>query len=379
MKPIRVINVFTSGNSADMSVWSNIPYLLCQTLERKGYTVNRINYASMRNPYIEKFIWLCDFIYRHIDRKHGKGYLYAKLYYACVDRKIARAAAKYPADLNICPYNCRNHCSTQPTLLLGDWTQEYLYRTRLKTEPQGFQKFYAKRQDEIIEQSDFVVSLFPVCAADMQAHYHNPHIFYLGQNVVNNVCDTPLDEETICRQKGRSHKILFVGKIHYIEAARQLIGIFDRLTAVYPDAELDIIGLTRQELGDTLPERIRCHGYLNKSRVQERVLYYRMMSEASLFVNTTPLWGGYSSTIEAMYFYTPIIISPYGDFTTEFGTQIPFGNYCNQLDADALFRSVCEVFDTGDYRAKCLAAHAAVEKYTWDNYVDRLLAVVEQA
>lgn len=375
---IRTVNVFTAGDSSDLSVWSNVPYLLCRTLERKGCAVNRIDYESLRNGVLRWLVLLGDYLYRRFDRRHGKGYFYAKVYYALVDRKIRRAARKYPADLDITPYNCGNPHAPQPTLLLGDWTQEYLYRVRLKRAPQGYQKYYAARQAAVIERSDCVVSLFARCAKDMRAHYRNPNICHLGRNVVNNVWPEPLDPELICRQKTASHRILFIGKKHYVSAARQLVRVFDRLRKISPDVELDIVGLTSEELGVSEPGGVRCHGYLNKGIPSERETYYRLLLDARVFVNTTSLWGGYSSTVEAMYFCNPVVIAPYEDFTAEFGEEIPFGAYCSDGDDDRLCRILCGLFSNDEaYAGMCRAAHDAVKDYTWDHFVDALLLRAE--
>ena len=378
-KPIRTVNVFTAGDSTDLSVWSNVPYLLCRTLERKGYTVNRIDYESLRSGIVRWLVLLGDFVYRRFDRKHGKGYFYAKVYYALVDRKIRRAARNWPADLDITPYNCGNPYAPQPTLLLGDWTQDYLYRVRLKRVPEGYQKYYAARQDAVIEGSDCVVSLFARCAEDMRMRYRNPHMYHLGRNVVNNLCPEPFDPGQVCLRKSASRRILFVGKRHYLPAARQLLRVFGRLRAACPGVELDIVGLTAKELGVPVPEGVRCHGYLNKGVPAERDAYYRLLLDAGVFVNTTQLWGGYSSTVEAMYFCNPVVISPYEDFTAEFGDKIPFGAYCTDGDDDRLCAILRSLFaGDGEHLRMCRAAHAAVADYTWDNFVDGLLRLAEE-
>lgn len=374
---IRTVNVFTAGDASDLSVWSNIPCLLCRTLEKKGLRVNRIAYP--RDEGVLRFLLLAgDRVYRFFDRRHGKGWFYAKVYYALVDRTVRRASRNYPADLDITPYNCGNFRSPQPTLLLGDWTQEYLYRTRLGCAPQGYQKYYAARQNEVIERSEGVVSLFARCAEDMRARYRNPHIYHLGRNVVNNVFEGLFDPEAICTAKRTSRRILFVGKRHYAAAARQLVRVFQRLRCTIPDVELDLVGLTPEEVGVSVPEGVHFHGYLNKSISAQRDVYYRLLTEARAFVNTTPQWGGYSSTVEAMYFCCPVIISPYEEFTFEFGETIPFGAYCTVDDDARLGDLLCGMFEDEEaYGLMCREAHRAVADYTWDAFADELLRVAE--
>lgn len=373
---IRTVNVFTAGDSRDLSVWSNIPWLLCRTLEKRGCRVNRIAYPRDEG-WLRRGLLAADWIGRRL-LCCEKGRIYAKLYYALVDRTVRRASRKFAADLYITPFNCGNAYALQPTLLLGDWTQEYLYRTRLGRQPKGYQKFYAARQDEVIERSDCVVSLFARCAADMRARYRNPHIYHLGRNVVNDVCDSPFDLESVLRAKSASQRILFVGKRHYAAAARQLVRVVGRLRELRPGLTLDIVGLSRDELGVSDCEGVVFHGYLNKSIPSQRATYYRLLREAKAFVNTTPLWGGYSSTIEAMYYGCPVVIAPYADFTEEFGTEIPFGAYCADTDDERLCTLLGGMFDdAARYDRMCRAAHRAVQDYTWEQFVDALLRLAE--
>lgn len=373
---IWTVNVFTAGDSRDLSVWSNIPFLLCRTLEKRGCRVNRIAYPRDEG-WLRRGLLAADWLWRHL-RCDEKGRLYAKLYYALVDRAVRRASRKYPADLDITPFNCGNAFSPQPTLLLGDWTQEYLYRMRLGRQPAGYQKYYAARQDEVIERSDCVVSLFARCAADMRGRYRNPQIFHLGRNVVNDVCDSAFDLEAILRGKSASERILFVGKRHYAAAARQLVRVVARLRETRPGLTLDIVGLSRDELGISSCEGVVFHGYLNKSIPSQRAAYYGLLKGAKAFVNTTPLWGGYSSTVEAMYYGCPVVIAPYADFTEEFGAEIPFGAYCADTDDERLCALLGGLFDDpARYDRMCREAHRAVQDYTWDRYVDALLRLAE--
>ena len=100
------------------------------------------------------------------------------------------------------------------------------------------------------------------------------------------------------------------------------------------------------------------------------------MQKASVFVNPTEKWAGYSSTIEAMYYYTPVVVSPYEEFVGEFGKQINFGVYNKVFSKESLATSILSIFNADNYDELCLNAHNRVKDYTWDNYVERLLADV---
>ena len=97
---------------------------------------------------------------------------------------------------------------------------------------------------------------------------------------------------------------------------------------------------------------------------------------AKVLINPTPKWGAYSSTIEAMYNYTPVIVSPYETFVNEFGRIIDFGLYNEHYTAEGIAKDIEIVIFNNDYKSLCENAHNRVEKYTWSNYVDKVLNLI---
>jgi glycosyltransferase involved in cell wall biosynthesis len=95
-------------------------------------------------------------------------------------------------------------------------------------------------------------------------------------------------------------------------------------------------------------------------------------------VNPAANWGAYSSTIEAMYYGTPVIVTPYDDFVADFGREIEFGYYLEK--PDNLLPLIKKVLSqtTEEYQTMCLAAREAVKDYTWDKYVDVFLDSLKQ-
>lgn len=77
-----------------------------------------------------------------------------------------------------------------------------------------------------------------------------------------------------------------------------------------------------------------------------------------------------------MYYYTPIVIAPYDDFTTEFGKDISFGEFQESDSSENLARTILSVLTSENYTRMCRDAHNAVAGYTWDRYVDKILAAV---
>lgn len=106
-------------------------------------------------------------------------------------------------------------------------------------------------------------------------------------------------------------------------------------------------------------------------------MYYDVLLNSSAIVNCDPLWGGISSIVEAMYFYTPVIVAPYNDFTKMFGKDIVFGEYNKEYSRECIARNISKILQSGDYNKYCLTAHNAVKNFTWNTYIDKLLNIID--
>ncbi|MBR5919280.1 MAG: glycosyltransferase, partial [Prevotella sp.] len=120
--------------------------------------------------------------------------------------------------------------------------------------------------------------------------------------------------------------------------------------------------------------------FLRKDVEDECRRYYELLKGAKVIVNPTPKWAAYSSLIEAMYFYTPVIVSPFDDFVQEFGETIDFGRYNREFSADCIAGNIRNLLEStdADYSETCKRAHEAVKDYTWSRYVDKVLKLCEK-
>lgn len=180
--------------------------------------------------------------------------------------------------------------------------------------------------------------------------------------------------------KEKSKKLLFIGrKTTYLEAAKKLIEAYKLLKREedYKDLSLDIVGCAESDFG-SLPEGVTCYGFLNKSEERDRKIYYDLLLGAKVLVNANPKWGAFSSTVEAMYYYTPVIVSPYQDFVKNFGEEIDFGVYNQEFTADSIAKDIISVLNSDNYTEMCNFAHENVKTYTWENYVKQLCCWVKE-
>ena len=372
---IKKVIFFTYGNSSDVSTWSNIPYLFTKTLEKQNILIQRVDISPskiMQRIFDKIVVRVIGLLYP----KPVYTFDRTKLFASITNRKIKNAVKK-DADSDLCiftTFSFYNQYNDIPTLLLCDWTYDILIKERLGRKLYFFEKWVSKREVEAITNSKIVISLFPECASTMKLLYPTANIHYLGSNVINTLYSGKLDSEEIIRNKNKSKDILFIGGKGYLEGAQKLVNSFVLFSQKYPDYTLHLIGIQQ----DWLKERytnVYCHGYLRKDKDAENILYYKLLLNARFIINPSPIWAGYSSTIEAMYFYTPVITSLYKDFVCEFGESIGFGYYIEDFSEVGISEIIEKMCKEENYTAMCKIAHDKVNHYTWDSYVEKLLAL----
>jgi len=375
MGPLNEVTVYANGDSSKLSTWSNIPYFFTETLIAKGIKVNRVDLSPAPIP---------DFISR-ILRRLFRAFLkdalpsYFRSYPHFLDarRRIRRAIDAHPdsqAEIFLTFSFSAAGLTRKPVIQFCDWTYSSYLETFEERAPSIFETGCIRREDSQIESSDLIIPLFPGSAKSMLRCYKNREIYYLG-NVVNTFYDAP--QARIVEEKPHSQHVLFIGRGKYIEGARSLIAAFSYLRQRRPDLILDIVGMEARDFGE-LPEGVRCYGYLDKGVERERNLYYSLLKQARIFVNTTPKWGAFSATLEAMYFYTPVIVAPYAEFAETFGDDIRFGDYSEKDSPDKLSARIEAILDQPSYPDFCVHAHEAVKDFTWDRFIEKLLDLLKE-
>jgi len=372
---INKVIFFTNGNSSDVSTWSNIPYLFTKTLEKHHIVIHRVDISinNMIQRIFDKIIFpIIGLFYP----KHVYTFDRTNLFAFITNRKI-RNAVKRNADSDLCiftTFSFYNKYNDIPTLLFSDWTYEILIKERLGRKLYFFEKQVSKRETEAITNSPIVISLFPECASSMKLSYPSANIHYLGSNVINSLYFGKFESKEIIRNKTKSNDILFIGVKSYIEGAQKLVNSFRLFSQKYPNYTLHLIGIQPNWLKENY-SNVCCHGYLRKDNEAENALYYHLLLKARFIINPSPIWASYSSTIEAMYFYTPVITTPYKDFVSEFGESIDFGYYVEDFSEAGISETIEKMCKAERYTEMCEKAHDKVADYTWDSYVEKILAL----
>ena len=375
MKTIKEITVFSIGDSNELKTWSNVPYFFTKSLEEKQIKVNRVD---IKENLILNFIYKYSFFvfYKLINKNSNHCYFRSGLNYFLTNCKIKKAIKEFNQSeiLIFLTYSfCANKYHNKKVVLLGDWCYLYYISTFLKREPMWFEKKALAREKKHINYADNVINLFPKSEEFNLKHFNDKNQFYLG-HIINGNYD--LNYEEIISKKLNSRKLLFIGNKKYMVGALNLIKSFEKLNT---NAELHIIGLTKQDVGIHLPG-LFYYGYLNKGIVLENELYYKLIIEARVIVNTNPKWGSFSAITEAMYYQTPVITLPYPEFTKTYGTEINFGFYVNEDVTDDLTSKLTDILnDSKDEQLnKMKSAHNQVKNFSWSAYTNKVINLINE-
>jgi glycosyltransferase involved in cell wall biosynthesis len=243
--------------------------------------------------------------------------------------------------------------------------------------PSKIEKLYIKYEDSVIESADIVLPMFSESYKKMIASCPAANIKKIELNVINNMYGDSIVEDDIVNKKLNSDYVLFIGRQHYKKGLQALIKVIK--SGNFGNLKVHVIGMGK-ELFPEAPDSVTFHGFLRKDIAEENELYYKLIIGAKILINVTPLWGGYSSLVEGMFFYTPIIAYPFEQLTDEFGSDIGFGRYCKTCSEDSLRDVMSEVLHSSkeQYRQMCLISHEKVKMYTWDNYVKHMLQLMDE-
>lgn len=375
MTAIKEITVFSIGDANELSTWSNVPYFFTKNLEFKNIKVNRVNIKE--NSVINILYKYTIYVFlKLLNKNSNHTYFRSGLNYFLTNCKIKKAIKEFNQSeiLIFLTYSfCANKYHNKKVVLLGDWCYLYYISTFLKREPMWFEKKALAREKKHINYADNVINLFPKSEEFNLKHFNDKNQFYLG-HIINGNYD--LNYEEIISKKLNSRKLLFIGNKKYMVGALNLIKSFEKLNT---NAELHIIGLTKQDVGIHLPG-LFYYGYLNKGIVLENELYYKLIIEARVIVNTNPKWGSFSAITEAMYYQTPVITLPYPEFTKTYGTEINFGFYVNEDVTDDLTSKLTDILnDSKDEQLnKMKSAHNQVKNFSWSAYTNKVINLINE-
>ncbi len=366
------IILFTYGDARKASTWSNIPYLMAETLESLGHTVRRIDISADR--WVSR---LTNAVYNRILHWEGYSFYRTSIFRRITERKIKKAVTTYSgADFAIfLNFDYCNRYNRVPSLLLSDWTYRTFIEDRLGLKLEPRDRRFVKQQEQALHDATVVLPLFSETAEKMKADYPEANIACIPYNVINNLSGITTLDASQLRNKYRSDYILFVGRPAYKTGLLKLIEAIKTIDA--PTLRVEVIGMTADDIPQA-PPSVHFNGFLHKDVPAQRDRYYSLMTGARCIVNPTSKWAAYSSIVEGMYFYNPVIVTPFSQFVKEFGGKIPFGFYIDEHTPGSLARSIETLLGLPEheYIAMSLAAHDSVKHYTWQRYATDMTRIM---
>lgn len=372
LKPGNTLLVFSTADSSKVSSWSNVPYLFTQNLESQGINVIRV---TTQEALI--FTYTVLFFKKILKELFGIQtsweYSRSSLHFYLTRRKMNIACKEIKHD-SVLVLNCSYSPSKNITgklIHFCDWPYDYYISYFLNRSPDLLESATIKREHKVVKKADYLFVLFPGVCEYIKNKLKPSGTFYLG-NVINTL---ETSSEGDLEKKQNSNNLIFIGKNHYKAGADQLIVIFKQLKLKIKNLRLDIIGMRSSDFDD-LPEGVVCHGYLDKGIKNQRDKYYHLLRNAKLFINTNPKWASFSATLEALYFYTPIITSSYPEIKNTFGDITKFGRYFDGNNNSDLADLIETLIKTNEYRNLALNANAAVKMFSWERYIDSFLNTI---
>lgn len=367
---LKEITVFSCGDSRDISTWSNVPYLFTKTLEERGIKVNRVDISPSkilsRLFNTPSFVLCKRILHLRVCPEFSRTIIHRFM----VNHKIKKATEQYPdSEFNLfLTFAFLNPYSNKPNVLWCDWT-ESIRISRIGRKPMWYERQYLRHECDVMRRADLIYTMFPECKRQMETMYGR-EILYLNRNVVNTVYDKSFSIKDAINQRKQSNILLFIGNFLYKGAALELVHAFENLQKLNPQLECHIVGMPPEQLFDgELPHGVICHGYLRKDVREECDMYYSLLLNAKVLVNHSSKWGGFSSIVEGMFYGCPVVVAPYDDFVACFSEKILFGCYCDSR-RDNLEEILNRLLNSKLYDEMCVAAHDAVQEWTWNNYVD---------
>jgi len=368
------IYLCTTVPSKNYRSWSNIPYLLHKNLEKKGYVVN--NYI-MREVEPIKTVFNLPIRVLNKFTKLGTIYFYARtpVHFFCTylySQYIGLISNRRDV-MVILGFFCPPHNGKNRQIFLSDWPLEYVFDKFLNRKPRYFERKAIDRENAVIETADAVVTLFPNVREYMLGKYKNPNI-YCFKNVVN-IDDDVIVPYDIQQKKLNSRRLLFIGQPFYLAGALELIAAASQLRQQGVNFEVDIVGIPSRLIGPRY-EWLTVHGYLDKGKPEQKEKYYNLLSNTRLLVNTTPGWSSFQALLEAMYFYTPVVVRE-NDILKSYYPNLPDITYIVDGDGPSLVNVILEsISDEERYQSKSSACRQSAEPSSWDNFIENFVELL---
>jgi len=360
------------------TTWSNVPTCLYNALQERQVQVVAVNLAPSR--FLKAFYLLWTLPRRRSHPGSTYDYFRSALHRIHVQLRLGLVALVVPSDVPffVLSFSFPVTTSRRRVALISDWTYDHYITSHLGRQPDALESKAIAAERRALQQADLCVSIFPAFAARLARSIPAANVHYLGHGV-----NWLTSESASNPQRQACRRLLFVGGQRYATALTHLLDALHILTAEGSTClALDVIGFdqaTLAKMGAGLG--VNGYGYLNKSNPGHAQVYAQVFSQASVFVNVSPAWFGYSSMLEALSCGIPAIVSPNEELALMFGEAPAFIDCVAYQPTSQGVRDLADaivnLINHHDYDLISQAAVNAVAPFTWGSVVSRLLEAVE--
>jgi len=401
MNKIKTVILAANGPVSSTKTWSNVPACLLQAFRANGIKVITVDVSPLR---ILKLFYLiyCLAAKRHLP-KTSYDYFRSRHHQLYVRFRLRLATLFLTADipLILLSYSFLIQFNKRRVVLLSDWTYEHYIKNHLGRDPDYAEASAIQREKASLANADLVISIFPSIAERMKIQIPDTLVKYIGHGV-NNISPYSITEshaypqsfssihaikkETQAQCRKDSPTFLFVGGSRYrlgLKLLLEALALIQQNTTL--NCKLDVIGFDPKALRElsTIPcHGITAHGYLDKGDKRQYSLYQKIFSSASIFVNVSPGWVGFSSTLEALSAGIPVIVSPNDELRLLFSAPCPYLSFC---EYDTSFRGIMRLSETmlsllknPNYERISQLASISVVNFSWNKVAGRLIHQIEQ-
>jgi len=307
------INLFTFGDSADISTWSNLPYFFSKALLARGVRLNRIDLYPTEDQVFRvyrAFIGRCARIASRLGINLNVEPYRDPVLIVLINRKIKREIRKHPrADTNVfLTFSFSSYrWSRTPAVHYCDETYAHFIKDTGRL-TNWKDRYLIAREDNILANASWIFTTGQECAEFIRWRHPSKRVQKLPSGI--NLDDITTDgADKILAEKRRNKSILFIGMGKWKRGIDLLIEAFTHFNRKNGEAyTLHIVGLPPEAAKEAGPN-IRGYGYLNKHDPRQFATYLHLLKTARLFVmpmREGPLPGVIK---EAGLMFTPVIIT----------------------------------------------------------------------
>lgn len=365
------INLFSFGDSADISTWSNLPYFFSKALLARGVRLNRIDLYPTKNQVYRKyraFIGRCAGMASRLGINLNVEPYRDPVSIALINRKIKREIRRHPhADANAfltfsfssyrwsrtpavhyCDENYAHYL--KDTGRLANWKDRYLIA----------------RENNILANAFWIFTTGQECAEFIRRQHPSKRVQRLPSGInLDDIITNRADQ--ILAEKRRNKSILFIGMGKWKRGIDLLIEAFTRFNHQNGETyTLHIVG-TPVETAKEAGPNIRSYGYLNKHNPRQFATYLHLLKTARLFVmpmREGPLPGVIK---EAGFMFTPVIITDIWNVSDIIQHGVNGILVARPSAADFADRMQDLVDDDGIWEQLARNAHRMAQRFSWDN------------